>query len=98
MSASKVEVNILGQKFFIRTDENPEEVTLAAQAVQQQIDELRAAGMTSSSDRLLSLVALNLAGQLLRKEKAGHTNLEHLTSSLDSIVKQAESLAKVPLR
>jgi len=98
MPHHKVNISLLGQNFSIRTDDNPEEVLLAAQKVQEQIDELRAAGMTASSDRLLSLVALNLAGQLLRKDESGLANLEQVISSLDSVVKQAESLAKVPLR
>ncbi|MDQ6952182.1 MAG: cell division protein ZapA [Mariprofundaceae bacterium] len=98
MAHHKVDITLLGQKISIRTDDAPEEVLLAAQTVQEQIDELRAAGMTASSDRLLSLVALNLAGQLLRKDESGHANLEHIISSLDSVVQQAEGLAKVPLR
>jgi len=98
MSHHSVEISLLGQKFTVRTDDNPEEVLLAAQTVQEHIDELRNAGMSANSHRLLSLVALNLAAQLLRKDKSDHTNLEQITSSLDSAVQQAESLAKVPLR
>jgi len=98
MTYHKVEISLLGQKISVRTDDDPQEVILAAQMVQNQIEELREAGMTASSDRLLSLVALNLAGQLLRKDESGHANLEQVISSLDSVVQQAESLAKVPLR
>jgi len=98
MAYHKVDIALLGQKFSIRTDEEPEGVLLAVKKVQEHIDELRAAGMTASSDRLLTLVALNLAGQLLRTNESGHENLEQVISSLDSVVKQAESLAKVPLR
>ncbi|MDQ6994493.1 MAG: cell division protein ZapA [Mariprofundaceae bacterium] len=98
MSHHKVNISLLGQTFSIRTDDDPEEVLLAVKKVQEQIDELRSAGMTTSSDRLLSLVALNLAGQLLRKDESRLANLEQVISSLDTVVKQAESLAKMPLR
>jgi len=98
MPHHKVDISLLGQKFSIRTDDNPEEVLLAVQKVKEQIDELRDAGVTASCDRLMTLVALNLAGELLRKNESGHANLEQVISSLDSVVQQAEGLAKVPLR
>ncbi|MDQ6990834.1 MAG: cell division protein ZapA [Mariprofundaceae bacterium] len=98
MPHHKVDISLLGQNFSIRTDDNPEEVLLTIKKVQEQIDELRSAGMTASSDRLLLLVALNLAGQLLRKDESRLANFEQVISSLDTAVKQAESLAKMPLR
>jgi len=98
MTHHKVDITLLGQKFCIRTDDEPDEVLSAAETVQNQIDELRAAGMTASSDRLLSLVALNLAAQLRRKDESEHANLAQVISLLDSAIEQAEGLAKVPLR
>ena len=98
MTTHKVEISFLSQKFSILTDENPEHVHLAAQKVQSHIDELRESGMVMSSDRLVALVALNLAGELIKQESSGQTNLEHVINKLDSLVEQANSLAKVPLR
>jgi len=94
----KVDVNIQGKKFSIRTSDNPEVVEAAAELVQQQIDELRELGATTGSDRLITLAALNLAGELLKKGEAEIQNMDTVLSALDDVVLQAEGLAKVPLR
>jgi len=94
----KVEITLLGKKCAVITEDDPADVQLAARMVQKQMDELRASGTTAGSDRLLALVALNLAGQLLRKDVSSVQNLEQIISSLDSLTAQADSLAKVPLR
>jgi len=94
----KVDVNILGKKFSIRTDDNSEAVEAAAELVQQQIDELRELGATAGSDRLITLAALNLAGELLKKGDVEIQNMDTVLSALDDVVLQAEGLAKVPLR
>jgi len=94
----KVNVNILGKSFSIRTGDAPESVEAAAALVQQQIDELRELGATTGSDRLITLAALNLAGELLKKNEAKVENMDAIISSLDDVVLRAEGLAKVPLR
>ena len=98
MPHHKVELSLLGKNFAVITDDNPEDVLAAAKVVQDQMEELRALGTTAGTDRLLTLVALNLAGKLLRKDQSDVQNIEHIISSLDSLKLQAESLAKVPLR
>jgi len=94
----KVDVTLLGKTFSIRTDDNPDDVKAAATLVQNQIDELRSMGSTLSTDRLLTLTALNLAGELLKKNGAQIQNMDTILSALDDVVLQAEGLAKVPLR
>lgn len=98
MTTQQVEISFLSQKFSIVTNEDPNHVHHAAQRVQAQIDELRESGLVMSSDRLMALVALNLAGELIKQEASGQTNLAHVVEELDSLVEQANSLAKVPLR
>ncbi|MDQ6996566.1 MAG: cell division protein ZapA [Mariprofundus sp.] len=93
-----VEISLMGRNFSILTDEDPEQVMAAANLVQEQIDELRNMGASVASDRLLTLVSLNLAGELLKKGQAGVSDMEGLISDLDSVVLQAEGLAKAPLR
>jgi len=93
-----VEVVLMGRSFTIRTDDDPEQVLSAASIVQERIDELRQMGTTVASDRLLALVALNLAGELLQKNKVQIDGFDDLLSSLDDVVSQAEGLAKAPLR
>ncbi|MDX8399129.1 MAG: cell division protein ZapA [Gallionellaceae bacterium] len=94
----KVDVKILGKKFSIRTSDHPEAVEAAAALVQEQVDELRELGATVGSDRLITLAALNLAGELLKKGDVEIQNIDTVLSALDDVVLQAEGLAKVPLR
>jgi len=96
--SSAVEITLMGRNFSILTDEDPEQVIAAAGLVQERIDELRGMGASVASDRLLTLVSLNLAGELLKKDSGNNDGLEGLISKLDSVVLQAEGLAKAPLR
>ena len=93
-----VKVTLMGRSFSIRTQDDPEKVQAAAQQVQERVDALHKLGTTVASDRLLALVALNLAGELLQKEEAQHQDLSALLSGLDGIVSQAQGLAEAPLR
>jgi len=93
-----VDITLMGRNFSILTDEDPEQVMAAANLVQEHIDELRGMGASVASDRLLTLVSLNLAGELLKKGQSGVDGLEGLISDLDNVVLQAEGLAKAPLR
>lgn len=96
--SQSVDVRLMGRSFTIRTDDDPEHVLEAASMVQERVDELRSMGTTVASDRLLALVALNLAGELLQSNKASVEGIDSLISSLDEVVSQAEGLAKAPLR
>ncbi len=96
--SQSVEVVLMGRSFTIRTDDDPEQVLSAASMVQERVDELRQMGTTVASDRLLALVALNLAGELLQKSQVQIEGFDGLISSLDNVVSQAEGLAKAPLR
>jgi len=93
-----VEITLMGRSFTIRTDDDPEQLLAAAEMVQSQVDELRQVGSTVASDRLMALVALNLAGDLLKKDQGQVADLNDLLSALDDVVLQAEGLVKVPLR
>ncbi|GMR00465.1 MAG: hypothetical protein BMS9Abin18_1314 [Zetaproteobacteria bacterium] len=96
--SQSIKVTLMGRSFSIRTQDDPEQVQAAAQLVQERVDELRKLGTTVASDRLLALVALNLAGEFLQKEAAQHQDLGGLLSDLDVVVSQAQGLAEAPLR
>ncbi|MFQ5345454.1 MAG: cell division protein ZapA [Mariprofundus sp.] len=93
-----VEITLMGRNFSILTDEDPDQVMAAAELVQKHVDELRSMGASVASDRLLTLVSLNLAGELLKASRTKIDGLEDLISELDGVVLQAEGLAKAPLR
>lgn len=97
MSAA-VEINLMGRSFSIISDEDPAHVQAAAELVQKKVNELRQMGASVASDRLLALVSLNLAGELLASRQTKIDGLDGLISDLDHIVLQAEGLAKAPLR
>ena len=96
--SESVDITLMGRTFSVRTKDNPEQVEAAANLVQQRIDEIRQTGTTVASDRLLTLVALNLAGELLKREASQHQDLDGLLSGLDAVVSQAQGLAEAPLR
>jgi len=96
--SNPVEITLMGRNFSILTDEDPTQVLAASDLVQKHIDELREMGASVGSDRLLTLVALNLAGELLKNNGSNIEGIEDLISELDSVVLQAEGLAKAPLR
>ncbi len=96
--SNPVEITLMGRNFSILTDEDPAQVMAASNLVQKHIDELREMGASVGSDRLLTLVALNLAGELLKSKGSSVDGLEGLISELDAVVLQAEGLAKAPLR
>ncbi|MDQ6975144.1 MAG: cell division protein ZapA [Mariprofundaceae bacterium] len=96
----KIEVTLAGRTFSIKTEDSPGKVQSAADLVQQKLDQVRGLGSTAGSDRLMALVALNLAGELLTHN--GHVNLDVektqskvLISALNDVVSQAEILRGV---
>ena len=93
-----VEIFMFGRNFTILTGENEDIAQAAATLVQKHIDELRQMGTTVASDRLMLLVALNLAGELIKQQKNSVDDIEGLISDMDSVILQAESLANAPLR
>ncbi len=93
-----VEVSIMGRNFNIRTDDDPAHVLAAASLVQEQVDNIRQMGGVVAPDRLMSLVALNLAGELMKKSEGVVEDFQSLLSELDEVISQADGLAKAPLR
>jgi len=93
-----VNITLMGRSFSVRSNDKPEQVEAAAALVQERVDEIRQTGSTVASDRLLTLVALNLAGELLRREESRSQDVDGLLSGLDAVVSQAQGLAEAPLR
>ena len=94
----KIEVTVAGRTYTIRTEDDPQHVQDAADMIETQLNELKKMGSTVGTDRLMALVALNLAGQLLNQKESQSAELGSLISSLDTLVSQVEGLAKAPLR
>ncbi|MDX8382598.1 MAG: cell division protein ZapA [Ghiorsea sp.] len=97
MSVS-VEIAIAGQKLNINTDDDPKQVLAAASLVQEQFEKLKSSGAIIDSSKIMTLIALNLADELLNKKTGNPEMMLNLISSLDHAVSQAEGLASVSLR
>jgi len=93
-----VDITLMGRTFSVRSNDDPEQVQAAAALVQTRFDELKQLGAAVASDRLLALVALNLAGELLKQESSCNQDNDSLLSKLDAVVSQAQGLAEAPLR
>ena len=93
-----VNITLMGRTFSVRSNDKPEQVEAAAALVQGRIDEIKQLGSTVASDRLLTLVALNLAGELLGREESQSQDVDGLLAELDAVVSQAQGLAEAPLR
>ena len=93
-----VDVTLAGIKLHIHTDDNPEQVQMAAAMVQQQFDELKASGAIIDTGKIMALIALNLADELLNKQDTSPAAMDEIIISLDQAIAQAEGLANVSLR
>jgi len=96
--SESVEVILAGLKLNIHTDDNPEQVRAAAAMVQKQFAALKNSGTIIDTSKIMALIALNLADELLSKEQNTPMMSEKLILGLDQAVAQAEGLANVSLR
>ena len=69
---NRIEVEILGRKYAIRSEEAPEYVLELASHVERRAREIASAGQAQDPVRLLALTALHIADELfhLREERA----------------------------
>ncbi|MDQ6989271.1 MAG: cell division protein ZapA [Mariprofundaceae bacterium] len=96
--SQSIEVILAGITLNINTDDKPEHVRAAAQMVQEQFDELKSSGAIINTNKIMALIALNLADELLNKSSTNPEVMQHIISSLDQVIAQAEGLANVSLR
>jgi len=97
--SESVEVLLGGVKMNVNTDDDPVKVKAAAALVQEQFIALKQSGTIIDSSKIMALIALNLADELINQQN--NTNpevMEDIKSTLDQIVAQAEGLANVSLR
>ena len=96
--SESVEVTLAGLKLNIHTDDDSAKVEAAASLVQAQFDALKNSGTIIDTSKIMALIALNLADDLLSQQQASPQALNKLISKLDQAVTQAEGLANVSLR
>jgi cell division protein ZapA len=77
---NRVEVEILGQKYAIRTDARPEYVRELAAYVEQRVRELRGDSQGQDPVKLLALAALYITDELFRL-KDDHASADNDTGA-----------------
>ncbi len=93
-----VEVMIGGVKLNINTEDDPAKVQAAAKLVQEQYLALKQSGSIIDSRKIMALIALNLADELLHQQASNPEVMQKIKSTLDQAIAQAEGLANVSLR
>jgi cell division protein ZapA len=90
---NRVEVEILGQKYTIRTEAAPEYVRELAGYVEQRVKEIRGDGPAQDPVKLLALAALYITDEFFRLrdertlvDKDTSARLGALSQLLDSVV------------
>jgi cell division protein ZapA len=90
---NRVEVQILGQNYAIRTDAPPEYVRDLATYVEQRVREIRGDGPSQDPVKLLALAALYIADELFRL-KEDHASADNDTRArLDALSRLLDSVA-----
>ncbi|HEV8440297.1 MAG TPA: cell division protein ZapA [Methylomirabilota bacterium] len=93
---NRVEVEILGQKYAIRTEASPEYVRELAGYVEQRVKDIRGDGPAQDPVKLLALAALHITDELFRlrdehtlADRDASTRLGALSQLLDSAAQPA---------
>jgi cell division protein ZapA (FtsZ GTPase activity inhibitor) len=93
---SRVEVEILGQKYAIRSEAPAEYVRELAAYVERRAEEIRGSARAQDAPRLLALTALHIADELFRlrderaeAERETEARLGALRNLLETIVPEA---------
>jgi len=96
--SESVEVFLAGLKLNIQTEGNANQVREAAAMVQQQFDEIKDSGTIIDTSKIMALIALNLADELLSKNQTNPAVMNSIISTLDQAIAQAQGIANVSLR
>ena len=90
---NRIEVQILGQKYTIRSDATPEYVRELCDHVEQRAREIQGPGPVQDPVKLLALTALHIADELFRVRDQ-HAVIDRDTSArLDALSRLLDSVA-----
>ena len=86
---NRIEVEILGQKYTIRSEAPPDYVRELATYVEQRVRQIRGDGAAQDPVKLLALAALYIADELFRQRDDTGARLGALNQLLDSVAPPA---------
>jgi len=92
---SRVEVEILGQKYTIRSEAPPEYVRQLAAHVEQRVRDIQGPGAGAAQEpaKLLALAALHITDELFRLRDAHALADEDTGARLDALSRLLDSVA-----
>jgi cell division protein ZapA (FtsZ GTPase activity inhibitor) len=93
---NRIEVQILGQKYTIRSDAAPEYVQELATHVEERAREIQGPGPAPDPVKLLALTALHLADELFRARDEQAVANRDTSARLDALNRLLDSVAPPP--
>ena len=90
---NRVDVEILGQKYAIRTEAAPEYVRQLAAYVEERVREIQGTGAAQDSVKLLALAALYIADELFRLREEHNAADRDTGARLDALAGLLASVA-----
>ena len=82
-----IEIDILGQKYPVRTEADEEWVRKVAAFLNQKLDEVISSRPTIDREKAVVLAALNIAGELFQIKQETDRYREHVTKKSDELMK-----------
>lgn len=84
----KTEVEILGNIYTVRGDEDPAYIKQVAEYVDRQMREVIAKTSTVSTDKVAILIALNIADELFKTRQLVTERVTSLIKRIDEVLKE----------
>ncbi|MEW6606330.1 MAG: cell division protein ZapA [bacterium] len=88
MEQNKIEVEIFGATYTIKSDENPTYTAELAQFVDEKMRNITQKTDTVSTGKIAILAALHIADELFKLKKTIDFKLDRLTRKIDAKLKQ----------
>lgn len=82
-----VEIEILNQKYRIKTEAEPEWVNEVADFVKEKINEVVTSKAPVNKEKAAVLAALNIAGELLQLKKSTEQYKDHVSRQSQELIK-----------
>jgi cell division protein ZapA len=90
----RVEIEILGQRYVIRSQAPAEHVRRLVGFVEGRVEEIRGGGPSQDSQKLLALAALDIADELLRLQDERVRNDGDASARVGALVRLLESVVE----
>jgi cell division protein ZapA len=94
MDSHRVEIEILGQRYVIRSHAPPDHVRRLVGFVEGRVGEIQGSGPPQDPQKLLALAALDIADELLRFQDERARNDGDASARVGALVQLLESMVE----